>query len=104
VRGTSLTGLLQHPVLFRWRIGFSDCLTNLQLEHLSFAKPDTEQVAWIAQDAKQKTDFLVDALRSRAFTETGILVLNDGSLVEIDKHLAAEKLLQMIDCIFGKPR
>ena len=84
------------------RIGFSDCLANLQLEHLSFAEPDSEQVARIAQDAKQKADFFIDALRSGAFTEARILVVNDGSLVEIDKHLAAKKSLQMIDCIFGK--
>jgi hypothetical protein len=44
-------------------------LTNLQLEHLSFAKPDTEQVARIAQDAKQKAYFFIDALWSGAFIE-----------------------------------
>jgi hypothetical protein len=91
VRGASLAGLFQHPVLFRRGIGLSDCLANLQLEHLSFAEPNSEQVARIAQDAQQKTDFFVDALWSSAFTETGILVLNDCRLIEIDKHLAADE-------------
>ena len=63
---------------------------NLQLEHLSLAEPDTEQVARIAQDAQQKADFFVDALRRGALTEARILVLNDDSLVEIDQHLAAK--------------
>ena len=104
VRGASLAGLLQHPVLFRWRVGFSDCLANLQLEHLSFAEPDAEQVARIAQDAQQKTDFFVDTLRRSAFIEAGILVLNDRRLIEIDQHLAAKNSLQVIDGILGKAR
>jgi len=104
VRGASLAGLIQHPVLFRRGIGFSDCLANLQLEHLPFAEADSEQIARIAQDAKQKAHFFIDALRCGALAEARILVVNDGSLVEIDKHLAAKKLLQMIDCIFGKAR
>ena len=79
MRGASLAGLLKHPVLFRRRIGLPDCLANLQLEHLSFAEPDAEQVARIAQDAQQKANFFIDALRSGAFTETRILVLNDGA-------------------------
>src|SRR5208337_3763412 len=89
VRGARLARLFQHSVLFRWRIGFSDCLANLQLEHFPFAKTDTKQVARIAQDAKEKTDLFIDALRSGAFTETRILVLNNGSFIEIDKHFAA---------------
>jgi hypothetical protein len=62
--------------------GLSYCLANLQLEHLLFAKPDTEQVARLIQDAKEKTDFFIDALWSGAFIEASVLVLNDSRLVK----------------------
>ncbi|MGA3011310.1 MAG: hypothetical protein ABSD72_13720 [Terracidiphilus sp.] len=79
-------------------------MTNLELEHLSFAEPDADQVARIAEDAQQKAHFLVDTLRRGFFTEARILVVNDRCFVEINQHLAAKKPIQMIDRIFGEAR
>ncbi|MGD0734703.1 MAG: hypothetical protein ABR976_06130 [Terracidiphilus sp.] len=104
VRRTGLSGLLQHPVFFIRREGPPDCLTNLELEHLSFAEPDAHQVARIAEDAKEKTHFLIDTLRRCLFAEARILVMDDSCFVEINQHLAAENPLQVIDCIVGKAR
>jgi hypothetical protein len=104
VRGTGLAGLLQHPVLFIRRESPPNRLTNLELEHLSLVEPDADQVSRIAEDAKQKTHFLIDTLRRCFFTEARILVKDDSCFVEINQHLAAENPLEMIDCIGGKAR
>ncbi|MFZ0271187.1 MAG: hypothetical protein WB524_12590 [Acidobacteriaceae bacterium] len=102
MRRAGLRGLLQHSSLLVLTVGFPDDLSDLQLERLLLAKSNTNQVAWLAQNAQKESDLFIDGFWGGALPKAIVLILRNGRLVKVHQHFASEQALQMVDSVLGE--
>ncbi|MFZ0395079.1 MAG: hypothetical protein WBX09_19850 [Terracidiphilus sp.] len=102
MRRASLRSLLQHPVLLVFAVRLPDDFSRFQFEHLLLAEADTDQVARLAKNAKQKANLFIDGLGGCLLAEPVVLILGDDGLTEIDEHLRAQQAIQVPDRVLGE--
>jgi len=76
----------------------------LELQELLFAQAQAQDIAHISKDAQQKTNFLVDGLRSRTLFQALILKFFDHLFIDIDEHPLTEQSLNVSDGVTRENR
>jgi hypothetical protein len=87
----------QHSFFLFRAVCLANIVSDLELELLHFLQSHPQQVSKVAQDAKQKANLFVHAFRRCALGEAVVLILNEGRLVHVNKHLVANQAFNVTD-------